>query len=208
MCMSGRLPSASAIRMTPTRGNGAAVFIRARASRRTSVRHHRDVQTSPRRFRNAHGMCSYRTAPRPIFRHGANSGIGRPRSIGASIEASECHRTGSHRVRPPVADRGWKRRFDDPIPLPRGRQLVTLKDAAAYIMKLTKAEQHLEEWQTVTEALMMAAEDRGPLMHARIGVLRALNRNIERVFTDRKDLHWGKRKLKSVRDCRTCRHSF
>jgi hypothetical protein len=24
---------------------------------------------------------------------------------------------------------GWKRRFDDLIPLPRGRQLVTLEDA-------------------------------------------------------------------------------
>jgi hypothetical protein len=30
-----------------------------------------------------------------------------------------------------TADRGWKRPFDDPIPLPRGRQLVTLEDAAA-----------------------------------------------------------------------------
>jgi hypothetical protein len=28
-------------------------------------------------------------------------------------------------------------------------------------------------------------------MHSRIGVLRVLNRNVERVFTDRKDLHWG-----------------
>jgi len=28
--------------------------------------------------------------------------------------------------------------------------------------------------------LLMAAEDRGPLMHARIGVMRALNRNVER----------------------------
>jgi hypothetical protein len=28
-----------------------------------------------------------------------------------------------------VANRGWKREFDDPIPLPSGRQLVTLKDA-------------------------------------------------------------------------------
>jgi len=27
---------------------------------------------------------------------------------------------------------GWKRPFDDPIPLPRGRQLVTLEDAAKY----------------------------------------------------------------------------
>ena len=42
----------------------------------------------------------------------------------------------------------------------------------------------------------MVAAGRGPVMHSRIGVLRALNRNIERVFTDRKDLHWGKRKLK------------
>jgi hypothetical protein len=31
--------------------------------------------------------------------------------------------------------------------------------------------------------------------HARIGVMQALNRNVERVFTDRKDHHWGKRKL-------------
>jgi hypothetical protein len=30
-----------------------------------------------------------------------------------------------------MADRGWKRKFDDPIPLPRGRQLVTLEDGVA-----------------------------------------------------------------------------
>jgi hypothetical protein len=90
----------------------------------------------------------------------------------------------------------WSRAFEDPIRLPRGRQLVTLKDAAAYIMKLPKAEQHLEEWQAATEALMMAAEDRGPLMHARIGVLRALNRNMQRTLTDRKEMQWGRRKLK------------
>jgi hypothetical protein len=42
----------------------------------------------------------------------------------------------------------------------------------------------------------MAAEDRGPLMHARIGMLRALNRHVERVFnSSRKDPHWEKRKL-------------
>ncbi len=41
----------------------------------------------------------------------------------------------------------WSRAFDDPIPLPRGRQIVALKDAAIYIQKLPKAEQLLEEWQ-------------------------------------------------------------
>ena len=46
---------------------------------------------------------------------------------------------------------GWQRRFDDPIPLPRSRQLVTLKDAAACIMKLPKAEQIAREWQVATE---------------------------------------------------------
>ena len=31
-----------------------------------------------------------------------------------------------------MAAKGWRRAFDDPIPLPRGRQLVTLKDAGAH----------------------------------------------------------------------------
>jgi hypothetical protein len=39
-----------------------------------------------------------------------------------------------------MADNGWQRKFEDPIPLPTGRQLVTLKDAADYIMKLPKKE--------------------------------------------------------------------
>jgi hypothetical protein len=67
-------------------------------------------------------------------------------------------------------------------------------------VKLTRAdhgkEQNLREWQAATEALIMAAEIRGPLLHARVGMLRALNRNVERVVNpDRKDSHWGKRKL-------------
>ena len=40
----------------------------------------------------------------------------------------------------------------------------------------------------------------GPTMLARIGVMRALNRRVERVFNpDRKETHWGKRKLKRDR---------
>jgi hypothetical protein len=31
-----------------------------------------------------------------------------------------------------MADSGWRRSFDEPIPLPRGRELVTLEDAASY----------------------------------------------------------------------------
>ena len=37
----------------------------------------------------------------------------------------------------------------------------------------------------------------GAPMLARIGVMKALNRHVERVFNpDRKEHHWGKRKLK------------
>jgi hypothetical protein len=84
---------------------------------------------------------------------------------------------------------GRNRAFDDPIPLPRGRPLVTLKNAADYVMKLPKAEQKIKAWQTETEALIMAAEGRGPLMHARVGTLRALNRHVERVLQSRSQRH-------------------
>jgi len=91
----------------------------------------------------------------------------------------------------------WSSAFDDPIPLPRGRQLVTLKDAANYIQKLPKSEQDLEEWQAAVEALLLVVELSGPTMMARIGLLRALHRNVQREFdTSRKDTHWGRRKLK------------
>jgi hypothetical protein len=37
----------------------------------------------------------------------------------------------------------------------------------------------------------------GPTMMARIGVMKALNRDVEQAFNpERKDTHWGKRKLK------------
>ena len=47
------------------------------------------------------------------------------------------------------------------------------------------------------EALILVATPGGPTMFARIGIMRALNRRVERVFnSDRKPHHWGKRKLK------------
>jgi hypothetical protein len=43
-------------------------------------------------------------------------------------------------------DKGWSRRFDEPIPLPRGRQIITLRDAALYITNLPKAEHEVAVW--------------------------------------------------------------
>jgi hypothetical protein len=98
---------------------------------------------------------------------------------------------------PRVTERGWSRKFDDPIAVQRGPHLVALRDAATYITKLPKVEHTAPEWQAAMEALLLVVDLGGPTMFARIGVMRALNRQVERVFdTSRKDSHWGKRKLK------------
>jgi hypothetical protein len=80
--------------------------------------------------------------------------------------------------------------------LPDGKKLVTLRDAADYIMKLPKAESDLPEWQAAIEVLLLCSRGGDPML-ARIGVMKALNRHVERVFNpDRKNHQWGKRTLK------------
>ena len=59
--------------------------------------------------------------------------------------------------------------FDEPIPLPNGRELVTLEDAGTYITKLAKAEHEAPEWQAAMQALILVATSGGPTMLARIG---------------------------------------
>jgi hypothetical protein len=74
---------------------------------------------------------------------------------------------------------------------------VTLRDAGDYITSLPKTEQDREEWQTAIGRLIDAAEGRDFPTHARIGMLRALNRYVQREFNSSgKDTHWGRRKLK------------
>jgi hypothetical protein len=71
----------------------------------------------------------------------------------------------------------WDQQFFDPIELPNGRELITLRDAALYITKLPKAEHAAPEWQAAMEALLLVAEHDGPTMFARIGVMHALHRH-------------------------------
>jgi len=70
---------------------------------------------------------------------------------------------------------GWSARFDEPIALPDGRQLITLLDAGNYIAALSAKLQNRPEWQAATEALLLVAERNGPVMMAQIGMMRALN---------------------------------
>ena len=50
---------------------------------------------------------------------------------------------------------GWSAKFDEPIPLPKGKPLATLRDAELYITKLPKAEHDADEWQAAMQALML-----------------------------------------------------
>jgi len=51
----------------------------------------------------------------------------------------------------------------------------TLRDAATYIMNLPASEKKKPHWQTAALVVLVAAEDRGSVMHASIGMLKALS---------------------------------
>ena len=94
----------------------------------------------------------------------------------------------------------WSREFDEPILLPNGRSLVTLRDTEAHRTALRKYEAALPEWQAAIEALMLVVDLGGPTMFARIGFMRALNRGQVREFKQSgQQHHWGRRRLKRDR---------
>jgi hypothetical protein len=70
----------------------------------------------------------------------------------------------------------WSARFDEPIILPDGRQLQTLRGAATYITGCRRRSTLPKHWQTGMEVLLLVAEHDGPEMMARIGMMRALDR--------------------------------
>jgi hypothetical protein len=92
----------------------------------------------------------------------------------------------------------WSLRFAEPIVLADGGKLTTLRDAVAHLGKaIPKSDHEMPAILTAAELLTSAAEHGGPVEFARIATLQALNRHAERqVNPDRKDTHWGRRKLK------------
>jgi hypothetical protein len=68
----------------------------------------------------------------------------------------------------------WERPFDQPVPLPSGAPARTLRDAANYIKTLPKSERDSNEWRIAVHMLIEAAEDRGPMLFAKISILRAV----------------------------------
>lgn len=91
------------------------------------------------------------------------------------------------------------KRFEPPIPVPKGPPLKTIGEAVKYIDKLPKKEQLVEEWQDALGALILVVEGDGPAMFARMGITRALGRNDPpvQIVRTKPDRPWMKRKAKA-----------
>jgi|GraSoi_2013_20cm_1033751.scaffolds.fasta_scaffold31168_1 hypothetical protein len=62
----------------------------------------------------------------------------------------------------------WSRRFDEPIKLPGGGRLFTLKHAIAWLAKeIPQSEHGMKQVQTAAFCVTEAAENNGPMVFAR-----------------------------------------
>ena len=85
----------------------------------------------------------------------------------------------------------WDASFDDPIVLPSGKTLRTLRDAGKYITSLPNAMHQQDRWQLAMSVLITAAES-GPTMMARIGLMRAISPPGEPVYDPKRTVSWRK----------------
>jgi hypothetical protein len=95
----------------------------------------------------------------------------------------------------------WDRPFPQPVPLPNGPPAQTLRDAASYIRKLPQLERDSQEWRLAVQMLIDAAEDRGPMLFAHMGIVRALEAHAEGALSPAGQRS-GQDDLKSERDVR------
>jgi hypothetical protein len=88
----------------------------------------------------------------------------------------------------------WSRRFDEPIILPNGKKLLTLKDAIAWLAKeIPKSEHGMKQVQAAARCVTQAAENNGLMIFAEMGMMQAINRHRVKEFDpSRKPHHWGK----------------
>ena len=72
----------------------------------------------------------------------------------------------------------WERPFDQPVPLPDGPPARTLRDAVNFIRTLADSERDTPACRLAIQMLTDAAEDRGPMLLAKMGIERAFYRNV------------------------------
>ena len=77
----------------------------------------------------------------------------------------------------------WDSRFPEPIELPCGVRLASLRDAIVHLVNtVPPSERGTPVILTAAELITSAAERGGPIEFARIATLRALNRHAKRVL--------------------------
>jgi hypothetical protein len=77
----------------------------------------------------------------------------------------------------------WDSRFAEPIELPSGVRLASLREAIVHLVNtVPSSERGAPVILTAAELITSAAERGGPIEFARIATLRALNRHAERVL--------------------------
>ncbi len=101
-----------------------------------------------------------------------------------------------------MVEKGWQRRFDDPIDAPDGTSLNTLREAVAYLAKtIPKSERNMPAVTTAAEMLTYAAErEIAWVFLARVATRKAIHRHEVRQFNPgAKDHHWGETKAEERR---------
>jgi hypothetical protein len=63
-----------------------------------------------------------------------------------------------------VAKVNWSRRFEDPVPMPDGSTVRTIREAAEYATSLPRKIGNTEPWQHAAQVLHQAAEHGGPFV--------------------------------------------
>ena len=93
----------------------------------------------------------------------------------------------------------WSRRFDDPVPMPDGRMIRTIGEAAEYATSLPRKTGATKPWQLAAKLLQEAAEHGGPFVFmAQIVFYKAVHGETSPPIGNpeaNKGRNWGKRKL-------------
>jgi hypothetical protein len=91
----------------------------------------------------------------------------------------------------------WSRRFNEPLELPDGKKLRTLKEAIAWLAKdIPRSEHTMPKVQAAARMVTDAAENNGPMIFADRHDAGHQPAPAKRVRPSAQDNAWGKRKFK------------
>lgn len=88
----------------------------------------------------------------------------------------------------------WNAKLVRPIVPPKGKPIVTLSDARAYILGLPEERQNDPLVQAGTEAILMAANGTGPLLSAQAGMAHIVHGPVNLLNRGKPDRPWMRRK--------------